>query len=162
MNPGAGGFTVYREDRGAFEGTKLGYGDVLGSKSRIFGYDVGGLQQNIKDGLPYAEPVATLLSDLEILAMGLARMREDKQESSHPSFVGDEDARFVAETLYGKTDEQTLARVNRGSGMIVHFSKGRGEVFNAGKTEWVAGLIRGDHAVEQVTRNVLQRFGING
>ena len=42
--------------------------------------------------------------------------------------------------------------------MIVHFPKGRGEVFHAGTTEWVAGLLRRDPAVERVTRNVLDRF----
>ena len=42
--------------------------------------------------------------------------------------------------------------------MIVSFNKGNGKVFHAGTTEWVAGLIHGDMAVEQVTRNVLNRF----
>ena len=42
--------------------------------------------------------------------------------------------------------------------MIVHFRKGKGEVFHAGTTEWIAGLIYHDPAVEQVTKNVLDRF----
>ena len=47
-------------------------------------------------------------------------------------------------------DSDKLARV--------HFTRGKGQVFNAGTTEWVAGLARGDHGVCQVTRNVLKRF----
>lgn len=51
-----------------------------------------------------------------------------------------------------------LDRVNHGSGLIVCFSRGKGEVFHAGFTEWVAGPIRRDRAVERVTRNLLDRF----
>jgi hypothetical protein len=42
--------------------------------------------------------------------------------------------------------------------MIVSFSKGNGEVFTAATCEWVNGLRLGDVQVEQVTRNVLNRF----
>ena len=48
--------------------------------------------------------------------------------------------------------------MKRGSGMIVNFPKGKGEVFHAGSCEWVAGLLRGDAMVEQVTTNVLDRY----
>jgi hypothetical protein len=37
----------------------------------------------------------------------------------------------------------------------VVYKLGLGSVFNAGSCEWVAGLIKGDKAVEQVTRNVV-------
>ncbi|MCC2111150.1 MAG: hypothetical protein KDJ16_03860 [Hyphomicrobiales bacterium] len=157
---GSGGFTLYREDHWAFDGTRLGYGDVLGGQSRIFGYEVDGLRYRIEDGLPFPEPADGLPADLTILGLGLARIREDPDPGVDTLFVGDEDARYVAEILYGRTDEETLSRVNRGSGMIVHFTRGKGEVFHAGATEWLAGLIRGDRAVEQVTRNVLNRFGV--
>jgi hypothetical protein len=43
--------------------------------------------------------------------------------------------------------------------MIVHWSKGSGEIFTAASCEWVAGLARGDMQVATVTRNVLDRFG---
>ncbi|MEM7226417.1 MAG: N,N-dimethylformamidase beta subunit family domain-containing protein [Pseudomonadota bacterium] len=156
---GAGGFTLYRAEHWAFNGTGLSYGDLLGARGRVFGYEVDGLAHRIEDGLPYPTPSASLPEDLQILALGLARLREGGPErSGAPLFVGDEDARFFAELRFGKSDEAALARVDRGSGMIVHFTKGKGEVFHAGTTEWVAGLLRGDQGVEQVTRNVLDRF----
>ena len=37
---GAGAFTIYRDDHWAFEGTGVGYGDVLAAPSRIFVYEV--------------------------------------------------------------------------------------------------------------------------
>ena len=156
---GSGGFTLYRPEHWAFRGSGLGYGDVLGAHGRVFGYEVDGLAYRIEQGLPYPEPCATLPDDLQILAMGLARMREEDGGRPDASlFVGDDDAVLAAKTLHGRTTEATLERVNRGSGMIVHFRKGKGEVFHAGSTEWVAGLLRRDAAVEQVTRNVLDRF----
>ncbi len=154
---GAGGFTLHRPEHWAFEGSGLGYGDLLGAAARIFGYEVDGLPYRIEDGLPAPDPEARVPDGLTILALGLARLRES---GGNPEalFVGDEDARFIADTLHGEASPATLARLDRGSGMIVHFPKGRGEVFHAGTTEWVAGLLRRDPAVERVTRNVLDRF----
>ena len=156
---GARGFTVYRPDHWAFEHCGLGYGDIIGEEGPVFGYEVDGLDYRVENGLPFPLPKPDLPDDLNILAMGLARLRESQDAgSAGPLFVGDEDARFIANTLYGAEDEQTLAKVDRGSGMMVNFSSGRGEVFNAGTTEWVAGLIHNDKAVVQLTRNVLDRF----
>ena len=118
-----------------------------------------GLDYGIEKGLPFPEQCEGLPDNLQILALGLARLREDNFiNQSGPLFVGDEDAKYAAQVLYDDDSEEILERVNRGSGMIVHFHKGKGEVFHAGTTEWVAGLLRKDFAVEQVTRNVLNRF----
>ena len=156
---GSGGFTLYRPEHWAFSGCGLGYGDLLGAQARVFGYEVDGLDYRIEDGLPYPQPESSLPDDLVILALGLARLREHGfGESPHRLFVGDDDAQFVAQMRYGASDENSLARVDRGSGMIVNFSSGKGEVFHAGSTEWIAGLIRRDKVVERVTRNVLDRF----
>ena len=160
---GPGGFTLYRPQHWAFSGCNLRYGDVLGADGRIFGYEVDGLEYRIEDGLPHPLSGTSLPDDLVILALGLAGFREQGSGNSPDQlFVGDEDARFVAEVRYGNSDEDSLARVNRGSGMIVSFTRGKGEVFHAGSTEWVAGLFRRDKAVEQVTRNVLDRFLTRG
>lgn len=156
---GAGGFTLYRPDHWAFGGTRLGYGDVLGADGRVFGYEVDGLAHIVEDGLPRPVPRDTVPKDLEILAMGLARLREDGFGADPADlFVADDDAVHAAETLFGDASPETLASVNRGSGMIVHFTRGPGAVFHAGTTEWVAGLMRGDAGVERVTRNVLDQF----
>jgi hypothetical protein len=46
----------------------------------------------------------------------------------------------------------------RGAGMMAVCSFGKGEVFNGGCCNWVAGLIHRDYYVEAITRNVLDRF----
>ena len=81
--------------------------------------------------------------------MGLATLVEESRGHGGMDLaVGDEDARFVAEMLFYEITEDTLDQVRRGSGMIVVMSKGKGEVFHAGTTNWVAGLIDRDPYVE--------------
>lgn len=73
--------------------------------------------------------------------------------------IGDSDAQFKAQTLFGEITPETMDRSARGNGVIVHWERGRGEVFNAATCEWVMGLTRRDWQVEQITRNVMMRFG---
>ena len=156
---GSGGFPLYRPEHWAFAGTGLGYGDVLGAQSRVFAYEVDGLDYVIRDGLPYPSGAEQVPDGLEILALGLASNQEVARASDPASlFLGSEDCELHARILYGEVTPQTLALAGRGSGMIVSFSKGAGEVFHAGSVEWVAGLLRRDAQVERVTRNVLDRF----
>ena len=156
---GACGFPVYRPEHWAFAGTGLYYGDVLGADSHVFGYEVDGLDHIVERGLP--EPTATsgAPDGLQILAVGMASQVEESADVPNADqFLGDEDGRFNAETLYGEPSDANLDKVKRGNGMIVNFSRGRGEVFHAGSCEWVAGLLRQDAMVERVTTNVLNRY----
>jgi hypothetical protein len=96
---------------------------------------------------------------MEILAMGLASTWEpDHGNAGSSIFIGTEDTKSLAYSLYRRTDAETVDQVKRGSGMIVCFDKGKGTVFNAGSCEWVAGLIARDPFVERITSNVLSRF----
>jgi len=156
---GAGGFPLYRPDHWAFDGTGLGYGDLLGARSRVFAYEVDGLDYEIRAGLPYPSAAEAVPDGLEILALGLASNREvARGVDAAELFLGDEDCAFRAELLHGEINPETLALAGRGSGMIVNFRRGKGEVFHAGSVEWVAGLLRRDPQVERVTRNVLERY----
>lgn len=156
---GARGFPVYRPEHWAFQGTGLYYGDVLGAGSVIFGYEVDGLDYEIRGGLPYVAPGEIAPHGLEILALGLSSTIEEG-ETILPgkTFLGSEDAEYVASVLKGSTDKAAVEATKRGAGMIVHFHRGKGEVFHAGTCEWVAGLLRRDEMVMKVTRNVLDRF----
>lgn len=156
---GARGFPVYRPEHWAFRKTGLSYGDVLGASSFIFGYEVDGLEYTIRAGLPYPADGVQVPAGLEILALGLASLTEEGEAvRAGDVFLGQEDATFVAELLHGTATTETIDKVKRGNGMMVNFPRGKGEVFHAGSVEWVAGLIRKDSAVEQVTRNVLDRY----
>ncbi len=156
---GSGGFTVYRPEHWAFEGTDLYYGDQLGASSKVFGYEVDGCDYTFRQGLPYATGTDGAPVNLEILAMGVATTSEaDHRNPGSVFFIGDLDAQAVAYQRSRRTDEAAVDQARRGSGMIAYFERGKGSVFNAGSCEWVAGLIEHDPFVERLTKNVLKRF----
>ncbi|MEM7429959.1 MAG: N,N-dimethylformamidase beta subunit family domain-containing protein [Pseudomonadota bacterium] len=156
---GAGGFTIYRPEHWAFEGAHLGYGDVLGAQSRIYGYEVDGLDHIIRDGLPYPTGGDGASEDISILGLGLGtNVEADHGVWGEHLYIGDSGAAWKALALTGEVTPETLDRAVRGNGMIVSWPRGRGEVFTAATCEWVMGLTRRDRQVEQVTRNVLNRF----
>lgn len=156
---GARGFPVYRPEHWAFAGTGLYYGDLLGADSHIFGYEVDGLEHEIRGGLPYPTTGSGAPAGLDILGVGMASQVEESADiAPEDQFLGDEDGRFSAETLYGEASDANLDKVKRANGMIVSFRRGAGEIFHAGSCEWVAGLLRRDAMVERVTANVLDRF----
>ncbi len=156
---GAKGFPVYRPEHWAFASTGLYYGDILGAASRIFGYEVDGLPYEIRGGLPYPADPSAAPEGLQILALGLsATVEEGPTILPGRSFLGMEDGEYVASVLTGRKDAEAIEATKRGAGMIVNFTRGRGEVFHAGTCDWIMGLARRDAMVEQVTRNVLNRF----
>lgn len=155
---GAGGFTVYRPEHWVFKDCDIYYGDVLGAPSRVFGYEVDGVDYIVQNGLPYATGIDGAPDNLLILAMGLATLFEADHGNGNKLFIGPEDAEFAAEVIYGGATPDNIDRCKRGSGMIALFEQGQGCVFTAGTCEWVAGLIDRDPQVESVTKNVLDRF----
>jgi len=156
---GVRGFPVYRPEHWAFAGTALCYGDLLGAAGHAFGYEVDGLDYIIRNGLPEPTERSGAPSGLQILALGLSSLKEERGEvPPDDRFLSDDDAKYVAEIRLGDTSDAAVDRVKRGAGMIVNFVRGRGEVFHAGSCEWVAALLRRDPMVERVTGNVLARY----
>lgn len=156
---GVRGFPIYRPEHWAFEQTGLTYGDILGARSHIFGYEVDGLAYMIRNGLPEATGEGQPPPGLEILGLGMSALIEESSDiDPKESFFGDEEVRFVSSLIAGNETPANLERFKRGCGMIVNFPKGKGDVFHAGSCEWVAGLLRNDPMVERVTKNVLNRY----
>ena len=156
---GSGGFTVYRPEHWAFDGAYLGYGDVLGAASRVYGYEVDGLDHVIRDGLPFPTGTDGAAENVVILAMGLgSNVEADHGIWGEQLYIGDEDLDWTANALFGAVTPETRDSAARGNGVIVSWQRGRGEVFTAGTCEWVMGLARHDPQIVRVTRNVLDRF----
>ena len=156
---GVRGFPVYRPEHWAFAGTGLCYGDLLGAAGHAFGYEVDGLDYLIRGGLPEPSETSGAPPGLEILALGLSSLKEERTGLPlDDRFLSDDDAKFVAEIRLGDQSDAAVDRVKRGAGMMVNFPRGRGEVFHAGSCEWVAALLRRDPMVERVTANVLNRY----
>jgi hypothetical protein len=156
---GVRGFPVYRPEHWAFAGTGLCYGDLLGAAGHAFGYEVDGLDYLIRGGLPEPSETSGAPPGLQILALGLSSLKEERTDLPlDDRFLSDDDAKFVAEIRLGDQSDAAVDRVKRGAGMIVNFARGRGEVFHAGSCEWVAALLRHDPMIERVTANVLTRY----
>ncbi|MEX0346746.1 MAG: N,N-dimethylformamidase beta subunit family domain-containing protein [Rhizobiaceae bacterium] len=157
---GSAGYTIYRPGHWAFAGSRLGYGDILGSEARIFGYEVDGLDYRFEDGLPYPTGKDGASTDIEILGMGLAaNVETDNQVFGETLYIGRTDAEAKAYAIFGEVSDTTVDASTRGNGVMISWKRGKGEVFTAATCEWIMGLTRRDIQVEQVTRNVLDRFG---
>jgi hypothetical protein len=63
--------------------------------------------------------------------------------------------------VFGDSGPEAQVRVLRGHAVLASFKRGKGEVFNAGTTEWAHGLGARDPFVEIITHNVLARFGVS-
>jgi hypothetical protein len=157
---GAGGFTVYDNRHWALEGADLFYGDVIGSQIPLLGYENDGCEFRFgDDGLP--KPVARLgvPDNLEIVALAPCAFGEDVT-SGYPPLIPPEKLDVCAKIVFGDAGEASQQRLLRGHAVMASFARGRGEVFNAGTTEWAHGLGAGDPFVTRITKNVLRRFGV--
>jgi hypothetical protein len=155
----SGGFTVFRPRHWVFENTDLYYGDTFGGDVALHAYEVDGISYTFKDGLPFPTGADGAPETLEILAMGFATLvEEDHGHKGTLLYAGDGDAVLMAETVYGGTDAQSVDKASRGAGMIATFTRGKGQVVNAGTCEWVNGLRLSNSYAEQITHNVLKRF----
>ncbi len=156
---GSGGFTIYRPEHWALKGAQLGYGDILGAASRIYGYEVDGLDYVVRGGLPFPTGEDGASTDIEIIGLGLGTNAEaDHGIWGETLYIGSNDAEWKAMALFGEVTSETLDKSLRGNGVMIHWSRGKGEIFTAATCEWVMGLTRGDFQVEQITSNVLNRF----
>jgi hypothetical protein len=156
---GAGGYTVYRDRHWALEGTDLFYGDVIGPELPLLGYENDGCRFEFgHDGLPKPIPALGVPENLEIIALAPCAFGE-QEDSGYPPLIPPEKLDICAGIVYGDTSREAQQRMLRGHAAIASFTRGKGEVFNCGTTEWAHALKAKDPFVQRITRNVLQRFG---
>jgi hypothetical protein len=156
---GPGGFIVYRPKHWVFDGADVYYGDVLGGDLPLVGYELDGIDYTFRHGLPYQTGDDGTPDTLEILALTPVTLEEeDHGQGGNLRTMGDFCVRFAAEAVLGEDSAENRDKLRYGSGVITHMSKGRGEVFCAGTTEWCFALATGERQCEIVTRNVLDRF----
>jgi hypothetical protein len=154
----SGGYTVWRPDHWAFQGTDLRYGDALGLADAIVGYEVDGCELTIVDGLPVPTHMDGAPDTLEVLATAPARLWSKEEQPSRYAHEPGE-LEHVAKALFGDDWEAERHRIENGHAVIGCFTvRGGGTVFNAGCTDWTYGVEGGDPDVQRVTRNVLDRL----
>ena len=154
---GVGGYTVYRPDHWALEGTELCYGDVFGQENILCSYEMDGCAYTIREGLPVPTGEDGTSLDFEIIATAPASLGEP-ENTKLPGRIGNVDDSFVAKRIFGADTKENRDRARRGQAAMGTFNKGRGAVFSVGTTEWAWGLAEGNPYVDRITRNVLDRF----
>lgn len=156
----SGGFTVYRPEHWAFEGTDLYYGDLLGAAPTFLAaFEVDSVEYTFRRGLPYPTFEDGAPETLEILAMCPAVRGEENRFGGSVPIGGPEAEVYsynaeLGDDLPDYVNEGEM----RGAGMIAAFTRGEGEVFNGGCTEWPYALSVGDPQVCRIAKNVLDRF----
>jgi hypothetical protein len=158
---GVGGFIVYRDDHWLFEGTGLRYGDVLGADDGVVGYETLGCRIQFDEyQLPVRAGGDGTPEEMEIVAFCPSSNLRDGEYPASISALSDQgDLDFIAERLFGRVDDDSIARVRHGNAVMVvayPFGRDAGEVVTIGTTDWVFGLAH-DAAVARVTKNALDR-----
>lgn len=131
---GSGAYTVHRPDHWVFAKTALKRDDAFGGKDTIVGYECDGCEMTWEDGLPYPTFDDGTPKTFQILGTAPAKWHPD-------------DCQWYDQWEKGREGHAVLGVYTRG-----------GTVFTCGSTDWAHGLGGKDPAVEQVTRNVLDRL----
>ena len=157
---GSGGYTVHRPNHWLFEGTGLEYGDLLGARATVVGYECDGCDFTYRDGLPYPTGVDGTPDGFEILGTSPAASFT-RETAARPPKPGElSELEFHAWRLFGSHEAEATDRLANGHAVLGTYTRG-GTVVTAGCTEWAMGLAERDPQVEQVTRNILDRLGGN-
>ena len=158
---GAGGYTIHRADHWLFEGTGLGYGDVLGAEAVTVGYECDGCTSPTGDGLPY--PTHEDGTPASFVILGTAPAAHFTRDDRHPAAragpaVRDRVHRRPA-VRRSRSAEECSGSPQGHAVLGTYTSPAGGVVVTSGSTDWAHGLAGRDPQVEQITRNLLDRLG---
>lgn len=131
---GSGAFRVHRPEHWIFAGTSLTRDAEFGGKDTIVGYECDGCELDWKDGLPFPTHRDGTPATFEVLATCPAKW--------HPG-----DCEWYEKWEKGRVGAAVMGVYTRG-----------GTVVTCGTTDWAHGLRGKDPAVEQITKNILNRL----
>lgn len=151
------GYTIWRDDHWVFEGADVHFGDNLGGKHSLIGYEVDGCELTLKNGLPV--PTHSDGTPATMVVLGTAPATLAESEKRYPQgWFGEGDLRLVAREQFGDDSPEKLDKTRYGHAVMGVYTRGKGTVFTAGTTEWAHVLDAGDKQVDRITRNILSRF----
>jgi hypothetical protein len=157
---GAGGYTIHRADHWIFEGTGIGYGDVLGADATIVGYECDGCAFTTVDGLPYPTGEDGTPDTFVILGTAPAAHFTRTTAARPPKPNEPAEDEFIAARVFGTRSAEAVERIAHGHAVLGSYtSAAGGTVITSGCTDWAHGLAGRDPQVERITANVLDRLG---
>ena len=160
VTSGLGGYTVHRPGHWLFEGTGLGYGDVLGAGATVVGYECDGCVFTYRDGLPYPTGEDGTPPTFEILGT-CPTQHFTRETAPRPPKPGEpSELEYLASRVFGTRDPAAVERIRHGHAVLGAFTNDAGAtVVTSGSTDWAHGLAARDAQVERITGNVLTTLG---
>ena len=159
VTSGLGGYTLHRADHWLFEGTGLGYGDVLGADATVVGYECDGCAFTYRDGLPYPTGEDGTPESFEILGTCPTRHFTHATSPRPPKAGEPSELEYLAARVFGTRDPAAVERIRHGHAVLGAYTNDAGAtVVTSGSTDWAHGLAGREPQIEQVTRNVLNRL----
>ena len=160
VTAGLGGYTVHRAGHWLFDGTGLGYGDVLGAASTVVGYECDGCVFTYRDGLPYPTGEDGTPATFEILGT-CPTQHFTRETAPRPPKPGEpSELEYIAARVFGTRDPEAIERIRHGHAVLGAYTNDAGAtVVTSGSTDWAHGLAGRDAQIEQITRNLLTRLG---
>jgi hypothetical protein len=156
VSSGAGGYTVYEPEHWAFAGTDAAYGDLIGARGVVVGYECDGCDFVLRDGRATPTGADGTPADFTILGIAPAQHFHRDNAPRTPRPQDRTEREFIAWRALGGDDEATADTIARGHAVMGVHEPG-GFVFTAGTTDWACGLTGQDPEIEQITRNLLDR-----
>ena len=158
---GAGGYTIHRPDHWLFDGTDVGYGDLLGATSTAVGYECDGCDFTYRDGLPYPTGADGTPKDFTILGTVPAAHFTRETATRPPPPDQPSEVEFIAARMTGGgRGPEDVERISHGHAVLGTYTSPKGGVVvTAGSTDWAHGLDGRDPQIEQITRNLMNRLG---
>ena len=155
---GVGGFIVYRNDHWVFEGSDLYYADVLGATVPLVGYEADGVSYTFDNGLPVTTGEDGAPPELEILALtpGAWQRRTTRSGSVRRDRRGRHAVPGAGAVWRGHTGD-ARGRSSRCGGHDLD-AQGRGRGLLRRLDGMALRMALGEPMVEQIVRNVLDRF----
>lgn len=157
---GAGGYTIHQPDHWLFDGTGLGYGDMLGTATVTVGYECDGCEMTMVDGRLVPTGNDGTPKNFEVLGVA-PTTHFNRTNAPRPPKPGEpSEIEFLAARVFGSREPADVERIARGNAVLGSYvSAGGGTVVTSGSTDWAHGLAGRDPQVEQITRNLLNRLG---
>ena len=156
---GSGAYTIHRPDHWLFEGTGIDYGDLLGARATLVGYECDGCDFTYRDGLPHPTGDDGTPAGFEILGTAPAAHFTRDTSARPPKANEPSEIEFIASRLFNSRSPEAIERIAHGHAVLgCYTSAGGGTVVTSGSTDWAHGLAGRDPQVEQITRNVLDRL----
>ena len=156
---GSGGYTVHRPEHWIFAGTEFEWGDLLGAKSTVVGYECDGCVFTLVDGRPVPTGEDGCPPNFEILATSPASPFDRRTMLRPPPDHVLSEIEFQALRVLGDSSPASTERLAYGHAVFGTWTTpAGGVVVTTGCTDWACGLGVGDNDVETVTRNILNRL----